>query len=605
MQMTGRENTEVATRDASTAAALPCVLILSGEIPQTRNAGAIVLWRLFAGYGEGEKLKHGKAERLKEESGYGGQPEAADQETKGPRDEGGEKRQGALGEGREEAQNFEKDYFGILQDGSLAKLFVIGPKAHAGAELLPCPYRELRLPLARFDNTRFSVLKRSLVACRLIPLPSQRKIMSLLGEFRPEVLVCVMIDTPWMLLAERTARRLGIPLVLIVHDINEEFEKVFAWAKKALLERNRQVYRAASRRLCVSPELAKYLEQRYGVPGEVMYPNRSEELQPRAAELSLTLRAAADQKTKRRRDQETDGSQAGDFDRDHFDILKDSSLVTRLPGGHLAKPRFSSQASAPLTLGYAGSLAYGYGEALVALIPVLREVGARILISTPRPPEKLKALLDATDVVEWMPHRADIMDMWRMMQERADVMILPYSNPAGPHELLYRTHFPSKLTEYLALGMPVIVSGPEEATGVRYANAEKLSRGLARQPLGKPGKAEILKHEKVEPETARPKTGPSQKLKNGKAEKRKFQAADFQRFSVSEFLDFAPNGAIPCTSREELVAVLTRLKEVGGLRRELAERAIFAGKRDFDPGEIKKRFLKALRVTVGESGHNN
>ncbi len=213
--------------------------------------------------------------------------------------------------------------------------------------------------------------------------------------------------------------------------------------------------------------------------------------------------------------------------------------------------------STPLTLGYAGSLAYGYGEALVALVPVLREVGARILISTPRPPEKLKALLDANDVVEWMPHRADINDMWRTMQARADVMILPYMNPAGSNELLYRTHFPSKLTEYLALGMPVVVSGPEFATGLRYAQAEK--------------------------------------LKIGKSENLKFQAADFQRFSVSEFLDFAPNGAVPCTTREELVACLLRLKQDGELRRELARRAVEAGKRDFDPVAICESFVSVLR----------
>ena len=218
----------------------------------------------------------------------------------------------------------------------------------------------------------------------------------------------------------------------------------------------------------------------------------------------------------------------------------------------------------PLTLGYAGSLAYGYGEALVALIPVLREVGARILISTPRPPEKLNELLEANDVVEWMPHRADINEMWRTMQERADVMILPYSNPAGPHELLYRTHFPSKLTEYLALGMPVIVSGPEFATGVRYANAEKLSRGLARQPLGKTGKADKLKQQ------------------------------SFQNFRISDFLNFAPNGAVPCTTREELVACLSLLKQDGDLRVELARSGIRAGQKDFDTVRIRLEFEACL-----------
>jgi hypothetical protein len=228
----------------------PRVLVLSGEIPQTRNAGSILLWRLFAGYGGEKKLKFGKAETLTKEE---------------------------------------------------TKLFVIGPRAHPEAELLDCPYRELHMPLDRLENTRLTAYKRSLSACRLIPLPSHRKVLKLLGGFKPEVVVCVMANTPWILTAERTARKLGIPLVLIVHDLNEEFEKVFPWAKQALFERNRQVYRASARRLCVSPEMAEFLEQRYGVPGEVMYPNRSEELQPRPLEMSLTLRAevAAAEKLKR------------------------------------------------------------------------------------------------------------------------------------------------------------------------------------------------------------------------------------------------------------------------------------------------------------------
>ena len=265
-----------------------------------------MLWRLFSGYAACEKLKHGKAERLKEESGYGGQPEAADQETKGPRDEGGEKRQGALGE-RGQAERTPEDKSLEIGDGvqtssselpssasrgaKQAKLFVIGPKPHMEAELLDCPYRELQMPLARLEKTRLSMHKRSLAALGLVPLPSHEHVMNLLGDFKPEVVVCVMANTPWILTAERTARKLGVPLVLIVHDINEEFEKVFPWAKDPLFTKNRDVYRSAARRLCVSPEMAEFLEKRYGVPGEVMYPNRSEELQPRPLEMSLTLRA--------------------------------------------------------------------------------------------------------------------------------------------------------------------------------------------------------------------------------------------------------------------------------------------------------------------------
>jgi glycosyltransferase involved in cell wall biosynthesis len=415
-----------------------------------------------------------------------------------------------------------------------------------------------------------------------------------------------MQNTSFICVAERTARKLGIPLVLIVHDLNEEFEKVFPWAKRALFERNRAVYRAASRRLCVSPEMAEFLEQRYGVPGEVMYPNRSEELQPGAAELSLTLRSAADQETKRLRDERSEGHEALGERQEEDEALRGQGDGEQATGGsaHTASGlRHTGRAltknsppatinslhsSAPLTLGYAGSLAYGYGEALVDLIPVLREVGAQILISTPRPPENLKALLDSTDVIEWMPHRADVNEMWRTMQERADVMILPYMNPAGSNELLYRTHFPSKLTEYLALGMPVIVSGPEWATGLRYAQGRKQEAGGRGQALrlGEPtgwretGGEGQARHEAI---------GKGQEDKSGK---RNFEREHF------DILKMAPNGAVPCTTREELVAVLQRLKADGELRRELAQRAVEAGKRAFDPVRIREVFWRTLQETA-------
>jgi glycosyltransferase involved in cell wall biosynthesis len=54
------------------------------------------------------------------------------------------------------------------------------------------------------------------------------------------------------------------------------------------------------------------------------------------------------------------------------------------------------------------------------------------------------------------------------VQKEADAVILPYSRDPV-HERLYRTHFPSKLPEYLALGMPVLMSGPDYAAGVAWA----------------------------------------------------------------------------------------------------------------------------------------
>jgi len=216
----------------------------------------------------------------------------------------------------------------------------------------------------------------------------------------------------------------------------------------------------------------------------------------------------------------------------------------------------------PLTLGYAGSLAYGYGEELVKLIDVLREVGARVRMFSPKPGGVLDALNHATDVVEICGYRPAL-EAWREIQKTCDAVILPYSNPAGKHEALYRTHFPSKLTEYLALGMPVIVTGPEEATGVKWARSKRQKR-----------------HEV-----------------GGEGQEAKGREGNFEREHF-DILKRAPNGAVPCTTREELVEVLRWLKVDGDLRRELAQRAVEAGRRDFDPVQIKRDFISLLSETT-------
>ena len=55
-----------------------------------------------------------------------------------------------------------------------------------------------------------------------------------------------------------------------------------------------------------------------------------------------------------------------------------------------------------------------------------------------------------------------------MVQKECDALLLPYPG-GGWLENVFRTHFPTKLSEYLWQGMPVMVTGPAYATGLRWA----------------------------------------------------------------------------------------------------------------------------------------
>jgi hypothetical protein len=200
-----------------------------------------------------------------------------------------------------------------------------------------------------------------------------------------------------------------LPLALIIYDDPEEIEPVRWWTRPLVQHFNRKVYAAARARFCVSPQMSEALETRYGVRGEVLYPNRSRRTVSRPMELNRVLR-------------------------------RQNGLV----------------------IGYVGNLAYGYTERLEQLLPMFRRHGITLRVYSLQTPR----FIDQPGVEYAGAHNLD--ELWSEVQKNCDVVILPYCGPEHGHEKLYRTHFPSKLPECLALGMPVLISGPSYATGVRW-----------------------------------------------------------------------------------------------------------------------------------------
>jgi glycosyltransferase involved in cell wall biosynthesis len=304
----------------------------------------------------------------------------------------------------------------LLKEYPSEKLLVIGPRPDSRAQLLKCRYETLTIPLIRLHTTRLAAMKRSLDAFEIMPRVSIRRIERLLNGFKPDVVLSVM-EERYADAASRFGVARGLPLVLIVHDKPELFDKVYGWARSAQLRANAKIYASAAARLCVSPEMEQHLKEEYGVGGEVLYPNRSEDLSPRPPEQSAELRQP--------------------------------------PIFHIA---------------YAGTLAYGYGTQLRRLAPALR--GTQIRLRIYGQVDRLRDPLatELSDVVDCRglispPERA-----WDAVKAECDAVILPYAWESATDDTeLYRTHFPSKLPEYLALGMPVIAMGPSFATGMRWA----------------------------------------------------------------------------------------------------------------------------------------
>jgi glycosyltransferase involved in cell wall biosynthesis len=293
----------------------------------------------------------------------------------------------------------------LFQNWPSESMLAAGPSVPANVQRLPCRFLPYRPSFGRLETTRAVRLIRLLRAFRLVP--AGRFIPP---NFQPAAVLHVLSSLPYSEAAYAYSRSSGVPLVLIVHDDPEDFNSSYAWAGSAIRRQVRRIYRHATSRLCVSPELERTLNDRYGVGGNVMYPNRSEAIFPRSPQASLSLK---------------------EQDR--------------------------------LTLGFAGGLSYGYGARLLELVPLLRKIGARVRV--------YGASLPATDCSDVLLNQGRLStpeEALARIQEECDAVLLPYCFPNHGHQNLYRSHFPSKLPEYLALGMPVIIAGPSDAAGVRW-----------------------------------------------------------------------------------------------------------------------------------------
>lgn len=365
------------------------------------------------------------------------------------------------------------------------KLLVIGSQPHPNASLLDCRYEVLQPPFQRLNRTRFARLKRSLETFGLFPRVPLRAIDVLLKTFEPQVILSVM-EGPYSEAAARLARRNGWPLVLIVHDRQDLFECVYPWANRSQMQWHASIYRAAARRLCVSFEMEQYWRGVCGEPGEVLYPNRSEEVVPRPPERSMQL----------------------------------------------VQPPL-------LWIGFAGSLAYGYGTQLVRLANAIRGSAVRIRVYADIAGLDSSLMHGLTDVIEWRGFITPAERLWNKVKDECDAVMLPYPWHQGAARAdLYRTSFPSKLPEYLALGMPVMIMGPEYAAGMRWG------------------------------------------LRNQEAV-----------FTITE------------DQPSEWLAALEEIRTSPERRTNLARAALAAGLRDFDPVSIRNRFEAILWDAARSSGN--
>ena len=246
--------------------------------------------------------------------------------------------------------------------------------------------------------------------------------MSLNG-FECEGVLTVAHGFGWLAAAE-IARKRKAPLHLIIHDDWPRVAAVPPRLRNWLDDRFANVYRQAQSRLCVSPAMSRFYEERYGAPASVIYPSR-----------------AAD---------------CADF----------TECPTRL-----------ANRDKQFTVVFAGTInSRGYVQALRALQKALEPVNGRLLIFGPLTGDaglshrntQICGLLSSTELL-------------MRLREEADALFVPMSFDANDRANMEMA-FPSKLADYTATGVPLLIYGPSYCSAVAWAHEN-------------PGVAEVVENE--------------------------------------------------------------------------------------------------------------
>ena len=293
----------------------------------------------------------------------------------------------------------------LLSDYPPERLTIIetATESHPARRLPKVNYVSHPIGKARWLNTRFHpyvVAWFTKAGERQAP-----KILQSVNGRGLESVLTVAHGFGWLAAAD-IARKREVPLHLIVHDDWPRVVNIAPQFRQKLDERFANVYRQARSRLCVSPSMSRFYEERYGAPAQVIYPSR-----------------AAD---------------CPDFD------------APPVNGGK------------PFTIAFAGTInSDGYIHALTALQDALKPVRGRLLIFGPNqfglddPNTEYRGLVSSTQLLT-------------RLREEAHALFVPMSFADGDRVNMQMA-FPSKLADYTATGVPLLIYGPPYCSAVIWA----------------------------------------------------------------------------------------------------------------------------------------
>ena len=263
---------------------------------------------------------------------------------------------------------------------------------------------------SRLLNTRFHNLY-----SRWLLMGARRRaanVRALIGDFSPEAVLTVGHGYSWLTAAQFAADA-KVPLHLIVHD---DWPRIVApWLRPPVDRAFAEVFRQAATRFCSSPFMCEDYARRYGGTGTLLLPYRA------------------------------------------ADAPAFSGVAERLQRSN-GKPVFA----------FAGTInSPGYAMLLRALAAAIGKQNGELLIFGPITREAATAAgLDLPNIRLGGLLKAD--ELLTRLRADADVLFVPMSF-APEDRINMRMGFPSKLTDYTAVGLPLLIMGPDDCSVVTWA----------------------------------------------------------------------------------------------------------------------------------------
>lgn len=273
-------------------------------------------------------------------------------------------------------------------------------------------YQTLDIGRPRLLNSRVHAWYSAWLAARAAA--RTRQLPARLDGFQPEAVVTVAHGHSWVTAARFAAER-GVPLHLICHD---DWPSVVSPSRRARADRELgEAYRQAASRFCTSPFMVEEYRRRYGVAGTVLYPSR--------------------------------GSDAPRFQGPPERLRREADAPVFAFAGTINSPGY-----ARLLRQLADALDAHDGR-VVVFGPVTQDHAASVGLDHPR--IRVCGLLPSGELMTRLRHEAD-------------ALFVPMSF-APEDRINMQMGFPSKLTDYTAIGLPMLVCAPPYSSVVQWVHA--------------------------------------------------------------------------------------------------------------------------------------